>query len=153
MLDNLEKLDRAENMKFLNDTFPLLHSITKLPCLPQSYKFPTNLKKLTLSETLLDWGHISILGVLPNLKVLKLKEYAFKGPRRETLEGGFCQLKMLQLRWIDIKERQQQSNVAARVDRYQNVVTQIYKRLIQQKRQQQSSVHNGLKLIVYPLDL
>lgn len=74
LFDNLAKLDNLETLKLLNDTFPLPPSQCQIPGLPQSYKFPPNLKKLTLSGTFLDWSHISTLGMLPTLEVLKLKD-------------------------------------------------------------------------------
>ncbi|XP_073022484.1 putative disease resistance RPP13-like protein 3 [Primulina eburnea] len=102
MFDNLAKLDRLETLKLLNDTFPLDPSQCIIPGLPQSYKFPPNLKKLTLSDTLLEWEHMSTLGVLPNLEILKLKDYAFKGRHWEPLDGGFRLLRVLQLGRTDL---------------------------------------------------
>ncbi|PHT37825.1 hypothetical protein CQW23_21398 [Capsicum baccatum] len=97
LFDNLAKLDNLETLKLLNDTFPIHPSQCQIPGLPQSYKFPSNLKKLTLSDTFLDWSHISTLGMLPNLEVLKLKDYAFKGTKWEPLDGGFCLLRVLHI--------------------------------------------------------
>ncbi|KAM3341141.1 hypothetical protein P3S68_028776 [Capsicum galapagoense] len=97
LFDNLAKLDNLETLKLLNDTFPIHPSQCQIPGLPQSYKFPSNLKKLTLSDTFLDWRHISTLGMLPNLEVLKLKDYAFKGTQWEPLDGGFRLLRVLHI--------------------------------------------------------
>ncbi|PHU28196.1 hypothetical protein BC332_00289 [Capsicum chinense] len=97
LFDNLAKLDNLETLKLLNDTFPIHPSQCQIPGLPQSYKFPSNLKKLTLSDTFLDWSHISTLGMLPNLEVLKLKDYAFKGTQWEPLDGGFRLLRVLHI--------------------------------------------------------
>lgn len=102
LFDNLAKLDNLETLKLLNDTFPLDPFKCNMPYLPQSYKFPPNLKKLTLSDTLLDWVHMSVLGMLPNLEVLKLKDYAFKGSLWEPLDGGFRLLRVLQLGRSDL---------------------------------------------------
>ncbi|XP_047251874.1 putative late blight resistance protein homolog R1A-3 [Capsicum annuum] len=97
LFDNLAKLDNLETLKLLNDTFPIHPSQCQIPGLPQSYKFPSNLKKLTLSDSFLDWSHISTLGMLPNLEVLKLKDYAFKGTQWEPLDGGFRLLRVLHI--------------------------------------------------------
>ncbi|XP_059649788.1 disease resistance protein RPP13-like [Cornus florida] len=102
MFDNLSKLDQLETLKLLNDTFPRPPLEGKLSGLPQWYKFPRNLKKLTLSDTFLDWEHMSMLGKLPNLEVLKLKDFAFKGQRWVPLHGGFRLLKVLQLGRTDL---------------------------------------------------
>lgn len=97
LFDNLSKLDNLETLKLLNDTYPDPPAQCIVPGLPQHYKFPPNLRKLTLSDTLLDWGHMSTLGVLPNLEVLKLKDNAFEGSHWEPLDGGFRLLKVLQI--------------------------------------------------------
>lgn len=94
LFDNLTKLDHLVTLKLLNDTFPDRPSRGTLPPL---YKFPPNLKKLTLADTLLDWEHMSILGILPKLEVLKLKDNAFKGEQWEPLDGGFRLLRFLQI--------------------------------------------------------
>ncbi|XP_022877138.1 putative late blight resistance protein homolog R1A-10 [Olea europaea var. sylvestris] len=97
LFDNLSKLGKLETLKLLNDTYPEPPAHCVVPGLPQHYKFPPNLKKLTLSDTLLDWGHMSTLGVLPNLEVLKLKDNAFEGSHWKPLDGGFRLLKVLQI--------------------------------------------------------
>lgn len=45
---------------------------------------------------------MSTLGVLPNLEILKLKDYAFKGRHWELLDGGFRLLRVLQLGRTDL---------------------------------------------------
>ncbi|KAA8529828.1 hypothetical protein F0562_034368 [Nyssa sinensis] len=110
MFDNLAKLDRLATLKLLNDTYPYPPSDAKLTGLPQWYKFPPNLKKLTLSDTFLDWEHMSTLGRLPNLEVLKLKEYAFSGPQWETIAGGFQLLKILKLGRTDLEHWEASGN-------------------------------------------
>ncbi|XP_058182950.1 disease resistance protein RPP13-like [Rhododendron vialii] len=99
LFDNLTKLDHLVTLKLLNDTFPDRPSSGSLPPL---YKFPPNLKKLTLADTLLDWEHMAILGILPKLEVLKLKDNAFKGERWEPLDGGFRLLRFLQIGRTDL---------------------------------------------------
>ncbi|KAK1423626.1 hypothetical protein QVD17_18932 [Tagetes erecta] len=102
LFDNLAKLDNLEKLKLLNDTFPRPPSEGKLRNLPPLYKFPPHLNKLTLSDTLLDWKHMSTIAMLPNLEVLKLKVYAFKGPQWDPLDGGFRLLKYLQIGKTDL---------------------------------------------------
>ncbi|GFP88433.1 putative late blight resistance protein homolog r1a-6 [Phtheirospermum japonicum] len=95
--DSLVKLSGLEKLKLLNDAFPMAPSEGKLHGLPQHYKFPPKLKSLTLSETYLDWSHMSILGLLDNLEVLKLKEKAFMGKSWEGIDGGFRRLEVLHI--------------------------------------------------------
>ncbi|KAA8529868.1 hypothetical protein F0562_034528 [Nyssa sinensis] len=102
MFDNIANLDHLEALKLLNDTFPLPCFEIKLPFLPRWDNFPPNLKKLTLSETFLDWEHMSTLGKLPHLEVLKLKDNAFLGQLWEPLNEGFRLLKVLQLGKTDL---------------------------------------------------
>ncbi|XP_049359042.1 putative late blight resistance protein homolog R1B-16 [Solanum verrucosum] len=64
---------------------------------------PENLKKLTLRFTYLPWESMTSLCRLPNLEVLKLKPYAFTGPKWEQVEEGFCSLKLLQIEMFDLE--------------------------------------------------
>ncbi|XP_051144790.1 putative late blight resistance protein homolog R1A-10 [Andrographis paniculata] len=97
LFDSLGKLSHLENLKLLNDVFPRPPSEGKLMTLPLSYKFPPKLKKLTLSDTLLDWKHMSILGRLDNLQILKLKDNAFEGDWWQPEDGGFRALRVLHI--------------------------------------------------------
>ncbi|PHT57985.1 hypothetical protein CQW23_00348 [Capsicum baccatum] len=65
---------------------------------------PENLKKLTLSFTYLPWESMSSLCRLPNLELLKLKNYAFTGPKWEHIEEGFVSLKLLLIEVSDLEE-------------------------------------------------
>ncbi|KAL0384891.1 UNVERIFIED_CONTAM: Disease resistance protein RPH8A [Sesamum radiatum] len=56
--------------------------------------FP-HLKKLTLSGCRISWDKISVVGSLPNLEVLKLRDNAFDGSVWEPNEGEFTKLKYL----------------------------------------------------------
>lgn len=92
LFDSLVKLEHLENLKLLND------DITRqLHALPRETNFPRNLRKLTLMNTLLDWRHMSTLGKLYKLEVLKLKDNAFEGELWETEDGGFRCLKVLHI--------------------------------------------------------
>ncbi|KAL2488479.1 Disease resistance protein (CC-NBS-LRR class) family [Forsythia ovata] len=98
LFDSLgKKLVSLENLKLLNDVLPRPPVEGKLVSLPQIYKFPPKLKKLTLSDTLLDWDHMSTLGKLENLEILKLKDNAFEGKLWQPQEGGFRALRVLHI--------------------------------------------------------
>ncbi|CDP19634.1 unnamed protein product [Coffea canephora] len=61
------------------------------------FKFPLNLKKLTLEENAQPWSEISTIGKLPKLEVLKLFCYSFVGDEWEMKEGEFPKLRVLKL--------------------------------------------------------
>ncbi|XP_071919000.1 putative late blight resistance protein homolog R1B-17 [Coffea arabica] len=69
---------------------------------PGELNLPWNLKKLTLSSFRLPWTHISAIGRLPNLEVLKLVSRAFEGPRWDMREVEFLGLKYLKLDSLNI---------------------------------------------------
>ncbi|KAL1807654.1 hypothetical protein ACET3Z_024644 [Daucus carota] len=176
MFDNFAQLGNLETLKLLNDAFPLSPFQANLKRLPQSYKFPPNLKKLTFSDTLLDWKNMSIIGMLPYLEILKLKEKAFMGPHWEPLDGGFGLLRVLQIGRTDLVQWDASSHHFPRLERVvlkhcENLrsvpyglggvsalkMLELYwptlsaadsARLIQQ--QQHSMMNDGFKLLVYP---
>ncbi|XP_057472365.1 putative late blight resistance protein homolog R1A-10 [Actinidia eriantha] len=81
-------------------------------------RFPTNLKKLTLMEYKIKWNEMSTLGKsLPNLKVLKLLQFACVGKCWKTSDGDFPQLKFLKLVTIPIEEWEVSSNPFPRLQR------------------------------------
>ncbi|KAA8529816.1 hypothetical protein F0562_034327 [Nyssa sinensis] len=84
--------NHLETLKLLN-TRNVVHGVTSSLC--DSFKFPEKLKRITLSGTNLKWSEMWMLGILPNLEVLKLKFHACVGPQWETCDGGFCRLKFL----------------------------------------------------------
>ncbi|XP_075523620.1 putative late blight resistance protein homolog R1A-10 [Primulina tabacum] len=65
--------------------------------------FPSKLKKLTLSGCRISWSKMTMVGSLPNLEVLKLKESAFEGRVWEPEEGEFLRLKYLLLDEIHLR--------------------------------------------------
>ncbi|KAL2514843.1 putative late blight resistance protein-like protein R1A-4 [Forsythia ovata] len=124
MMLNLKKLgisyyhdESTQWSCYCRDNFVHLENLEILKCvfipkydLPSSdhllalnLAFPPSLKKLTLSGCVLPWKHMTIVGSLPNLEVLKLKDNAFKGPVWELNEGEFCQLKFLFLIDTDLE--------------------------------------------------
>ncbi|CAI9095416.1 OLC1v1031369C1 [Oldenlandia corymbosa var. corymbosa] len=92
--------------------FFAFESLCKLESLNISYygkvlkagelNFPSSIKKLTLSNFQLPWSHISVIGRLPNLEVLKLKSKTFEGPSWTTEEEHFLNLKCLKLDTLNI---------------------------------------------------
>nr|GMD25280.1 putative late blight resistance protein homolog R1A-10 isoform X1 [Ipomoea batatas]GMD27116.1 putative late blight resistance protein homolog R1A-10 isoform X1 [Ipomoea batatas] len=82
-LEQLEKLSIRRWMKFDLDMCNIPWA-TSLP----------NLKKLTFLESNLRWHELSAISRLPNLEALKLID-ACRGPKWETSDGGFHQLKRL----------------------------------------------------------
>ncbi|KAI3795551.1 hypothetical protein L1987_38206 [Smallanthus sonchifolius] len=98
--NNIAKLSHLEKLKLLNDTCP--DPPLKLDGLPNFTQFPPKLKKLTLSDTMLDWEEMSVLGKLPFLEVLKLGDNAFVGVRWVTPDGGFVQLRVIQIGKTDL---------------------------------------------------
>ncbi|KAL3510687.1 hypothetical protein ACH5RR_030088 [Cinchona calisaya] len=60
-----------------------------------SYALPSNLKKLTLIGSFLLWENMAFVAMLPNVKTLKLKSYAFQEPKWELTTEVFRCLKQL----------------------------------------------------------
>ncbi|XP_071939286.1 putative late blight resistance protein homolog R1B-17 [Coffea arabica] len=93
--------------------FPRLNCLTHLESLKIFYYgsplnngefiLPLNLKKLTLSNFRLPWSHISTIGRLPNLEVLKLLSGAFVG-KLWKVEEEFQNLKFLSLDSLNITQ-------------------------------------------------
>ncbi|KAL8056959.1 hypothetical protein ABFX02_04G152500 [Erythranthe guttata] len=86
-----------------------LHKLESLTCFSygldnvlQKLTFPSSLKKLHLQGYKADWKDLRVIGLLPNLEVLKLK-YVSAGERVwNPVEGGFIRLKFLFIRSIDL---------------------------------------------------
>ncbi|CAL5354468.1 unnamed protein product [Camellia sinensis] len=96
MFPNLECLRHLETLKIENKFL--------FPSNFREVKFPTNVKRLTLIYTHIEWEDISILGMmLPNLELLKLKNAAW-GQQWATTDGGFPRLKFLKLKFLNVKQ-------------------------------------------------
>ncbi|KAL8053662.1 hypothetical protein ABFX02_05G087300 [Erythranthe guttata] len=92
IVDNIGHLHKLESLRFS------LYSLKKpsVNDLVQNIILPNSLMKLTLHRTCLKWEDMKTkIGLLPNLQVLKLKEYSFVGTEWETVEGQFRNLKFL----------------------------------------------------------
>ncbi|GFQ02790.1 putative late blight resistance protein homolog r1a-6 [Phtheirospermum japonicum] len=120
---NLKKLGVRIELG-LDDVTPLsffyhisrLHELESLKCVVVNPKFKpevvsapprlpissSSLKKLTLSGFGYPWECIKEIEALPVLQVLKLKNYAFRGPKWETRDDGFPSLKVLLIEDSDL---------------------------------------------------
>ncbi|KAL0341589.1 UNVERIFIED_CONTAM: putative late blight resistance proteinR1A-4 [Sesamum calycinum] len=96
----LNQLEKLESFKFIvlnpipnpeNDFLPKL-------------VFPETLTKLTLSGCGLHWKDMTIIEELPNLEVLKLREFAFQGPTWDLEDMFFPELKFLLLEALELQE-------------------------------------------------
>ncbi|KAI3734117.1 hypothetical protein L6452_13580 [Arctium lappa] len=96
---NLHSLQHLQKLKLLN-TNPYPEPTRS--CNP--IMFPENLKKLTLSNTCMDWEEMWTFSLLPNLEVLKLKFNAFIGEKWETRDAEFRRLKVLKLHDLDLRQ-------------------------------------------------
>ncbi|XP_071913982.1 putative late blight resistance protein homolog R1B-16 [Coffea arabica] len=84
----------------LFDYFSELQSLALHSFHGYGFKFPLNLKKLTLSYIEQPWSEISTIGKLPKLEVLKLLDGSFVGEEWEMKEGEFPSLRVLKLRGL-----------------------------------------------------
>ncbi|GKD60730.1 putative late blight resistance protein homolog R1B-16, partial [Tanacetum coccineum] len=95
---NLQSLKHLQKLKLLNTV--LYHELTR-SC--DCRVFPETLKKLTLSNTRLDWAQIWTFVGLPNLEVLKLKTHACSGEEWGASDGKtFERLKVLKLHDLEL---------------------------------------------------
>ncbi|KAL7160416.1 hypothetical protein ABFS83_01G093700 [Erythranthe nasuta] len=65
--------------------------------------FPMNIRKISMSGCGLPWENMEVIASLPNLRVLKLRWYAFCGPLWKTTTGQFPRLEFLLLEDLDIE--------------------------------------------------
>ncbi|KAL7153582.1 hypothetical protein ABFS83_04G179100 [Erythranthe nasuta] len=128
--DVLERIPNLQNLEVRielapdnnNDEEPLcffddiyhLHKLEKLKCVIVNPKlvtsevivapsfFPRSLVMLTLTGLGYAWEEMRKISPLPNLKVLKLRRYAFRGPKWEVGDGEFKSLEYLQIEDTDL---------------------------------------------------
>ncbi|KAH6767903.1 hypothetical protein C2S52_018886 [Perilla frutescens var. hirtella] len=101
--DSVGKMKYLEKLKLINDVHPRPASEGQLRSLPQHYRFPSRLRSLTLVATLLSWDVMSsILRLLENLEVLKLKNKAFMGNTWKADGNGFRCLQFLHIEETDL---------------------------------------------------
>ncbi|KAI3473828.1 hypothetical protein Pfo_030981 [Paulownia fortunei] len=101
-LDNLVHLHQLEKLKLkISGSFGFRGKLSPV--------FPRTLKKLTLSGCRLPWKDMTIVGSLPDLEVLKLRDSACEGDEWQTTEGEFLQLKFLLIDDSDLRGRGQKT--------------------------------------------
>ncbi|KAL2516441.1 putative late blight resistance protein-like protein R1A-3 [Forsythia ovata] len=97
---NLRKLKcfltEVQDLGFLNRLESLKLSVHR-DYVRHLIRLPLNLKKLTVSGFYMSREQMNIIGRLPNLVVLKLREGSFHRRQWNTTEGEFQQLKFLEL--------------------------------------------------------
>ncbi|KAI3729694.1 hypothetical protein L6452_18357 [Arctium lappa] len=120
---NICYLNCLQRLKLSNTK--IYHAAVK-SCSP--LMFPETLRRLTLSDTALDWNEIRTIGLLPNLEVLKLNVNACIGQKWETSDMGFANLKLLKLQELDIVKWEASS---AHFPRLQRLVVRCCSRLQQ----------------------
>lgn len=101
-LHNLEYLQLEKLQLKLHIGFPCPEKLNPV--------FPRTLRKLSLVGWKLHWKDMTIVGSLPNLQVLKLRDNACVGDTWETNEGEFCQLKFLLIDGTDLQDWVAESN-------------------------------------------
>ncbi|XP_057785026.1 putative late blight resistance protein homolog R1B-16 [Salvia miltiorrhiza] len=90
-LDNLNLFCQLEKLKLEMSVGFLSRQLVETGGL----NFPLQLRRLILSGGKLPWNDMTTIGSLPNLQVLKLRNYACKGSYWMTIEGNFRELRLL----------------------------------------------------------
>ncbi|XP_051136698.1 putative late blight resistance protein homolog R1A-10 [Andrographis paniculata] len=98
-LKNLACLDELEKLKFQVLDFA---TTSRGRLKPWKLAFPKSLKKLTLSGCRIHWLWLKIVGALPKIRVLKLRNDACRGGEWKPLEGHFGELRSLELENVDL---------------------------------------------------
>ncbi|KAG8366300.1 hypothetical protein BUALT_Bualt17G0062000 [Buddleja alternifolia] len=97
-LSNLVVLQRLESLKCI-----FLHPCRRSQVVSSISALPPSLIKLTLSGCGLSWEDMAMIVALPNLEVLKLQRYAFRGPKWLLNNEVFTRLKFLLVEDTDIE--------------------------------------------------
>ncbi|KAL2532942.1 Disease resistance RPP8-like protein 3 [Abeliophyllum distichum] len=92
-LDRLESLSVSFLPSYVSDD--IIHEVINLH---------RNLRKLTLRNIDLSWKQMYIIGTLPNLQVLKLRDDTIEGKKWDTREDEFLQLRYLELDVVQIEQ-------------------------------------------------
>lgn len=91
-----------ENLVNLHQLKALKIHVSSISPTMFKFDFPPTLQTLTLSGCGIPWHDLAIIGSLPNLKVLKLKDHACLGTEWKPNEREFSQLKLLVLEALDL---------------------------------------------------
>ncbi|CAA0826688.1 Disease resistance protein RPP13 [Striga hermonthica] len=65
--------------------------------------FPFHIRKITLSGCRFPWDYIKVIAELINLRVLKLRQYAFQGPECLMSDVNFFRLRFLLMEDLDVE--------------------------------------------------
>ncbi|XP_047973942.1 putative late blight resistance protein homolog R1C-3 [Salvia hispanica] len=101
-IDSLKEMRKLGKLKLVNDIYPDQRREGALGCLPRYDQFPCGLTSLTICATFLGWEHMSTLGLLEKLEVLKLRDHAFVGHTWEVEDGGFHSLETMHIEKTDL---------------------------------------------------
>ncbi|KAL7115231.1 hypothetical protein ACP275_04G171900 [Erythranthe tilingii] len=111
-LYNIGKLHKLESLSvnFCGD-FSVFQVLKYIVCSPprslgnllKNLKFPTSLKKLTLSGSNLEWEDLTEIGLLPNLEVLRLGLHSVRGSKWNPIQWQFLRLKYLHIEYSRLK--------------------------------------------------
>ncbi|KZV39678.1 hypothetical protein F511_22703 [Dorcoceras hygrometricum] len=97
-LENLGNLHQLKSLKICVISDPS-YSVNSA----FTFRFPASLKTLTLGGVRIPWHELGIVGSLPNLEVLKLKDDACVGSEWEPNDDGFRRLKVLVLQGLELE--------------------------------------------------
>ncbi|KAL9162111.1 hypothetical protein ABFS82_07G067800 [Erythranthe guttata] len=111
-LDNLVRLKQLERFK-LTLSYPL--DVWKGKNI--TLAFPKTLKWLSFGGWSRPWSEMTIVGSLPNLQVLKIKENILRGETWETVEGEFLELKHLMIKGSKLERWVTESNHFPKLER------------------------------------
>ncbi|GFP79879.1 putative late blight resistance protein homolog r1b-8 [Phtheirospermum japonicum] len=100
--DHINFLKKLESLKcvVVNPTFS--YQVIKTPHSFSMVNFPPSLRKLSLSGFGYPWEDTRVIASLPNLRALKLRCYAFRGPKWEIEDNGFPRLDILMIEDTDL---------------------------------------------------
>ncbi|XP_016464692.1 putative late blight resistance protein homolog R1B-14 [Nicotiana tabacum] len=97
-IDNLQYLPELEELSIATQGYLFEREEVECFSLTSPDALPLNLKKLKLSKTYLQWKYMAVIGKLPKLEVLQLKDHAFVGNEwKATDQVRFHELKFLLL--------------------------------------------------------
>ncbi|EYU31457.1 hypothetical protein MIMGU_mgv1a017859mg, partial [Erythranthe guttata] len=111
-LDDLVHLKQLERLKL---TVPYFWSSSRWEKITPA--FPKTLKWLTIRGGRRPWSEMTVVGSLPNLQVLKIRNHGFDGETWETSEGGFIELKHLMIEYSKLKYWVTESNHFPKLER------------------------------------
>ncbi|EYU24406.1 hypothetical protein MIMGU_mgv1a002161mg [Erythranthe guttata] len=99
---HISHLEKLESLKCVVVN-PIFNTTGIAVCPPPPLSvFPSGLKKLSLCGLGYPWEEMSKIALLPNLEVLKLRSYAFRGPKWEVEDNRFLRLEFILIEDSDL---------------------------------------------------